>query len=163
MLLALTESVNARLNLVFNVERFITTGVLQFCRWQGWESKDTSLSSRDTVSSRSQDSVFIVLVLRVIVLVSALMINVLVLPLQYWLDLVSRDQDSSRHLTTDEMHHSRLTVITSRCSDFVAEFAFIHFGHIGHSALCLPLSVNRLNVFVTLFCFCQNEFDNLYY
>jgi len=83
MLLALTESVNARLKLVFNVERFITTRVLQFCRWQGWESKDTSLSSRDTVSSRSQDSVFIVLVLRVIVLVSALMINVLVLPLQY--------------------------------------------------------------------------------
>jgi len=35
--------------------------------------------------------------------------------------LVSRVQDSSRQLMTDEMHHSRLIVITSwLCSDFAA-------------------------------------------
>ena len=45
--------------------------------------------------------------------------------------LVSRDQDSSRHLTTDQMCHSRL-VVWLLCDDFVTLFAFIHFGPIRH-------------------------------
>jgi len=52
--------------------------------------------SWDTVSS--WDSIFTVLVLRVIVLVSVSTVTVSVL-------LVSRHQDSSRHLTSKQMHH----------------------------------------------------------
>ena len=90
------------------------SGIIRALPWGAFFSDG---KSRGTVSS--QDSIFTVLVLRVIVLVST--VTVLV--------LLYREQDSSRHQTTEMYHLNDQSMV----SKFVKFAVFVPKGQRGHS------------------------------